>query len=427
MHNSYLRYKIVQFFFVCLLTFGIVSCDDNSKKAKQTQQKTVTQKKAVVVAKKAVVVAKKAVVVAKKASMISPVLNNGKKWRIGYIQGGPYRDYHDIFTATIRSLMDLGWIEKGTIPKATEKEGNKVIWQWLAKQKSNYLEFVQNGYYSSNWDKKIRPNTKTQLINRLNTKKGLDLVIAMGTWAGQDLANNKHSTSTIVLSTSDPLQSKIITSITDSGFDHLHATIDPTRYERQVQLFHDIIKFKKLGVIYEDSLEGRSYAALSDIQKVSKAKGFSIVSCIAKFSTPKPADAERNVVKCTNELAKKVDALYIPVHSGVNTKNMPALLKPLYENKIPTFSQSGSIDVQYGVLLSIAQAQQKYVGQFHADTIAKVLHGVKPRSLKMIFEEPPKIAINLKAAKLISYDPPVDILGVADEIYQEIKKAEKEK
>ncbi len=37
---------------------------------------------------------------------------------------------------------------------------------------------------------------------------------------------------------------------------------------------------------------------------------------------------------------------------------------------------------------------------------------------------PPKIAINLKTAEIIGYDPPVDVLGAADEIYQEIEKPE---
>lgn len=53
-------------------------------------------------------------------------------------------------------------------------------------------------------------------------------------------------------------------------------------------------------------------------------------------------------------------------------------------------------------------------------TIAKILNGAKPRHLTQIFLNPPKIAINLKTAQLIGYDPSVDIVGAADEIFTEI-------
>ena len=103
---------------------------------------------------------------------------------------------------------------------------------------------------------------------------------------------------------------------------------------------------------------------------------------------------------------------------GITFKTLPKVLAPLIQEKIPTFSQYGSDEVKYGVLLSIAQAGFKYVGRYTAEVIAKIFNGAKPRDLDQVFEDPPKIAINLKTAIEIGYDPPVDILGAADEIYQ---------
>ncbi len=95
----------------------------------------------------------------------------------------------------------------------------------------------------------------------------------------------------------------------------------------------------------------------------------------------------------------------------------------LSSNRI-SFSQSGSEEVKYGFLLSNSTAGFKYVGLFHAKSIAKVFKGVKPRDLGQVFEGPPKIAINLKTAEIISFDPPMIILGAADEIYEEIQTPE---
>ena len=47
-----------------------------------------------------------------------------------------------------------------------------------------------------------------------------------------------------------------------------------------------------------------------------------------------------------------------------------------------------------------------------------------PNELEQLFEEPPKIAINLKTAELVGFDPPVVLLGAADEIFEDIPTAQ---
>ncbi len=344
-----------------------------------------------------------------------------RKMRIAYYQGGPYVDYQTILKAVIRGLATKGWVEEPVFPELTDPADTKELWGWLSTEhKSDYIEFVESAYYNAEWNKSKRSIITKQAIERFTTEKDIDLVFAFGTWAGQDLATDAHSTPVEVISASDPLASKIVKSIDDSGFDNVHAKIEIDRYKRQIELFYDIIGFKKLGVVYEDSVEGKSYAALDDIYEVAKQRGFELVPCFAQFSGVTDQQAEDNVLSCHTALASQVDALYITVHRGVNFRNLPRLLKPLFKQKIPTFSQSGSTEVRYGVLMSIAQAEFKYAGLFHANAIGRMLNGEKPRDLDQQFQSPLKIAINLKTAELIEFDPTVDILAAADEIYQEI-------
>ena len=89
-------------------------------------------------------------------------------------------------------------------------------------------------------------------------------------------------------------------------------------------------------------------------------------------------------------------------------------------HRIPTFSQAGAKEVEYGFLLSISRPGFKSVGLFLAATIAKVLNGAKPRQLKQLFEETQNIAINLKTAELVGLYLYADILAAADEIYRDI-------
>ena len=362
----------------------------------------------------------------KKHSMAPKTKPNGKKWRIGYLEGGPYVNYQLYLKEIVGALGEIEWIQKAAIPAQRDPEDTRRMWAWIAANaKSKYLEFVADAYYSANWDKALREKIKKTVLRRLSRKRDIDFMIAMGTWAGQDLANNQHSVATTVVSCSDACAANIVKSVEDSGYDHLHARLDPRRYERQVKIFHDIIGFNRLGVAYENSVAGKSYAAIDDVEKVAKERGFEIVRCYAVSDVADLKLAADALVKCHKQLATKIDAMYLTTHSGLKPGNLPRLLAPLNKRKIPTFSQAGSRDVRYGVLLSIATASTsfKYAAGFHAEVMAKIFNGAKPRELSQIYESPPKIAINLVTAQTIEWDPPVDILGAADEIYQEIETA----
>ena len=359
----------------------------------------------------------------KKDFSTAPKMNDGKKWRVGYYEGGEFRNYKTFLISTVNGLMKLGWIETAEFPPQEGAE-TKALWTWLSTQmKSKYVEFVEDAHYGANWDRPLRKKMTSEIISRLNQKKDIDLMIGAGTWAGQDLANDKHQTPTMVISVSDALASGIIKSIEDSGFDHIHARVDPLRYERQIQIFHDIIGFRKLGVAYQNDKAGRSYAAVDKIEKIAKERGFDIISCHIKAGLTLKQE-EENMKKCFRELGKKADAIYVTLHTGVNKKSIPELVAITNSNRIPTFSQIGSKEVRYGLLASLSQAGFIHVGQFQAEIMAKIFNGAKPRQLDQVFQDPPKIAINLKTAEIIGYDPPMEVLGIVDETYEEIEKPE---
>lgn len=353
---------------------------------------------------------------------MNPVLNHGKKWRIAYYEGGPYGNYPDNLKALAVALSDIGWLKKISIPDFADRNDTALMWQWLcANTKSDYIQFVSDAYWSGNWDKDLRKKNRDAAMNRLNKTRDIDLMLAMGTWAGQDFANNEHAVPTVVISASNPLNSGIIRSIDDSGFDHVNARVDPARYQLQLSIFYDAFQFKKLGIVYDmETSEGKSYAGIEDVKKSAAKHGYEIIACHAPSANTSRKEAKAAIVKCYTEIADKVNAVYITAHRGVTLDSLPALLAPLNAKGIPSFSQQGSEEVRYGVLMSIAQAGFKYIARFHAETIAKIFNGAKARNLPQLFEEPPRIAVNLKTASNIGYYPPMEILSVADEIFEEI-------
>ena len=342
-----------------------------------------------------------------------PIKNNGNKWRIGYYEGGPWRDYQASLVATIKSLMKHGWIEKAPMPRMVNQNDTKKLWEWLAvESKSDFLEFPENAYWSADWDKQIRKENKQRCINALQSK-AVDLMFAMGTWAGKDLANNLHSVPTIVMSTTDAIGAGIIKSAEDSGFDHVLAKYDPTRYERQFRLFHDIFHFNNVGIIYEDSKEGRIFSHLKAVKKIAAERKFNIVECQACDNNMCPGQKEkiRNAyLKCIKEIAPKIDAIIYSDHTGANPENLKECNKILFEYKIPSWSPRGVQLVEYGALMSIARADFSDLGIFYTKKISQIFHGKKPRSLNQVHKEIFKLAINTETARKIGYKIPSNLL-----------------
>ena len=158
------------------------------------------------------------------------------------------------------------------------------------------------------------------------------------------------------------------------------------------------------------------------MEATAKQRGFEIVRCNTPFNGVSRKQAEEGIIRCYNEIAKSADAVYITVHQGVTLDSMEQLLAPLIAAKIPTFSMNGTNEVKHGVLMSLSQAGFSDVGRFHAETIARVFNGAKPRDLEQRWYAPAKLAINLETARLIGYQPNVDTMLAADQVYERTLK-----
>ena len=344
----------------------------------------------------------------------------GRPVRVAYIEGGFYTDYARILVAVAQGLAELGVIADGDAPLPENAESTADIWQWLcANAGGNAIEFVPDGYYSAGWDDTLFAKKRAELVARLNDTKDIDLVLAFGTKAGQAMAADDHSTPVAVLSVTDAVTAGIIPSPEDSGRDHVFAMVEPNRYYREVVLFHDIFQFKRLGIAYEDSEKGRASIALPQIRKAAEDSGFDLLTCVDTLYYDDPAPAVANLIRCHEKLAEAgVDAVYMTVNNGMQPEAMGDILRPLLEKRLPTFSQNGVEEVRHGVLLSISQINFSGQGMFAAKAIANIIKGESPRSQKQGYEEPLSLALNLRTAMLIGWNPSLAVLSAIDEIFQ---------
>lgn len=350
---------------------------------------------------------------------LAPHDNNGHKFRIGYCETEPWVNYSGTFYALIIGLQKLGWVNN--IEGLTYVNGQldtSEMWQWMAAHDvSPYLEFVADAHYTLSL---MEGQPEETVIKRLQNQD-IDLIIAMGTRAGKALANDRHRVPLAVFSTSNAVSSGIIKAENDSGNDHIWAHMDPRVYQRQINVFHDIFGFKKMGLVYEDSAMGRVFAALEDAQRVGEEQGFEVLAYPIK-EPANPDDRERYYTDLLNihqQMAGQVDAMYLTM-APIESQRLLEMLAPFYDRKIPVFSQLGTEEVKSGALLSVARADFDGVGQFGAESIIGLLNGTSARQLPQVFENVPHIALNLEIARRIDFKPPFEILLVADEIFQRV-------
>lgn len=350
---------------------------------------------------------------------------DGSKWRIGYYEGGQYQDYKPMLYFLMVELEELGWLELERHPDY-DALGHRELWDFFVENAhSDYLELVQDAWYApGNFDEDLRPKVRKQVIERLNEQGDIDLMLAMGTWAGQDLATDEHSVPVEVISSSDPVGAGIVAGPYDAGLPHVHTKVEPWRYSRQLEVFHEFVQFERLGVVLEPTPEGRHYAALDDVYAVASRFGFEVVECHASFHNVDQQEAEAQALACYEELAPQVDAVYVTVHRGVNPRTLAAIVPLLNSHRVRSFSMLGSSQVKYGLLLSQAQSSFTHVCGFHAASIAKIFNGARPADLPMVFRPPVKLAFNRATALAIGYTPPVTLLAAADIIYDTIAVAD---
>jgi ABC-type uncharacterized transport system substrate-binding protein len=316
-----------------------------------------------------------------------------KKYRIGYLQGGDYHTYRQLFASVMKEIERIGW--------------------------SDRLVFPKDACYSAEWD---RDRCK-EMARKLADRKDLDMIWAFGTWAGQEMVKtNNHTTPIVVMSVSNAVKSKIVPSFEDSGRDNLTTRIDPYKYERQMRLFFDIFRFKKLGFVYANTPTGKTYAALDTLEKLSKELKFELVG-YNKIPENKK-DAPKWILKGIQEIAPKVDAYYMTICIGFELSQVYEVMEILNKHKIPTMSMYGADYVKAGALMTIADSRYQQRARFTVAKVVKILEGAKPRDFPIVFAPGPRLAINLAAAKKVGWDPPIDILATADQVYNEIKSLE---
>ena len=352
------------------------------------------------------------------AKKFPPCLNNGKKWKIGYYQSGKSLKHNFSLKNYLDHLAEMGWLKPLDWEKLPEGSGTKELWSFLAKNmQSKYLRIEKKHFWCSEWNQPKRRIVRKQVLSKLQNNE-VDLMLVMGTWPGQDLANNLHSTPTLYLESYFPIrklfkESKQIP-------DHLYLARDSHFLQRQIRLFRRITKFKVLGVVYVASSEGRFRSSLKLLKNLSKEKKFKLV--VVRVLPHDELTSEERLkehIKAHEKIAPQIDAMWLTSSFMERPESACRILAPFFKYKVPTWYPHGRQGVANGAIFGVIHNPHKKA-QYYAEITAKIFNGVKPESQMQNLPIDNHLAINCASAKKIGFKIPRTLLGVAKQSYLNI-------
>ncbi len=341
---------------------------------------------------------------------------DGGKFRVAVVFSGEYWEYFDNFKGLVEGFSNIGWANTIPIPSAISM-GETLI-AWLARTNySEYVEFPPEYFFNMEWGDD--DSAEEILIRNMDSINGkVDCVIAYGTMAAKMFYDlDAYSVPVVADAVSDPIMAGVTLTERDSGKEFFTIRVDPDIYRKQVRLFHDIVGFKKLGIVYGDDVYGRSYGAVRDVETVANERGFEIIR-----NTNMTEDITEETVPlylaALRDVASKADAVYLGAPNALTEFDIVhEVVAILDEAGVPSFSLEGTIRVKDGVLFSLSSSGMIRSGIYTAAKLARLFEGDSARSQNQIFESVPEIAVNLASAASIGFKVPVSLIVESDEIY----------
>ena len=341
-------------------------------------------------------------------------------FHVAYIEGDPYLNYAGHLSGIARGLAERGYVESAeSMPYSEGSDDAETLWKWLSEHSAQGIEFSEDDFYQLLY---MTEAEQTAFVQRMNKSNEIDLLLVMGTAAAKFVKENNIQTDSMVASVTNAYASGIVEDTAYSGIDSLWAHTSPNRYYNQLNVFYNIFPFNKLGIVYEDSENGKNEISYTDIRKFAEDKKIELVEVpvSADQKMDGPVLYEEKMMEGFRSLAGNVDAVYM-TNCGYRTpERIPEYLMPLYAEGIPVFSQTGKNDVVNGATLTIYRSGFDEVGSFCADRLVQIMEGKRPGELSQEYDESQAICINLAAAERAGLEIPFKTLLSADTIINRI-------
>ncbi len=260
-------------------------------------------------------------------------------------------------------------------------------------------------------------------INELTGRSDIDLVFTIGTHSTKRMVKAEKKTPIVYTIVGDPQHAGIVKDWKSSGANYTGVET-PEYYTKVVRLMHHFVPFKRLGMIYLQGSPSHE-AGIRQIQKLSKEVGFDFIHEGFPLRNENrvrfPRDQIRsNMQSALETVCPRVDAFFVQT-SNTFTKEFDLFMAAFLENRI--VSAGDPTNIEKGLVMGIGKDAKRF-GRQCAQYAVKILEGTPPAALPMDVGTKLSVDVNLKAAELVGFDPPFELISGADNLYQNVISAD---
>jgi len=256
-------------------------------------------------------------------------------------------------------------------------------------------------------------------IKELSARADIDLVFTIGTHSTKRMVKAEKKKPIIFTIVGDPQNAGIIDNWKSSGANFTGVET-PEYYSKVVRLMHHFVPFKSLGMIYLKGSPSHE-AGINQIRKLSKELGFKFVHrgfpLRNKNRVPFPRNQiRRNMQSALETVCPNVEAFFVQT-SNTFTKEFDLFMAAFQKYHI--ISAGDPTNIEKGLVMGIGKDANRF-GRQCAQYAVNILNGTAPAALPMDVGSKLTVDVNLKAAEMIDYTPPFELISGADNLYQKV-------
>jgi ABC-type uncharacterized transport system substrate-binding protein len=286
----------------------------------------------------------------------------------------------------------------------------------------HYLKILgKDGDYQIVEDFNANSNIKAleSKIKALTQRSDIDLFFAIGTHSTKRLIKAEQKRPIVFTIVGDAQNAGIIEDWKSSGANFTGVET-PEYYSKVVRLMHNFVPFKSLGMIYLEGSPSHE-AGIHQIRKLSKELGFKFVRrgfpLRNKNRVPFPRNKIRGDMQSALEsVCPQVEAFFVQT-SNTFTKEFDLFMTAFLKYRI--ISAGDPTNIKKGLVMGIGKDADRF-GRQCAQYAIHILNGTSPASLPMDVGFKLTVDVNLKAAEMIGFAPPFELISGADNLYQDV-------
>lgn len=293
---------------------------------------------------------------------------------IGFFEGGPYAAHSEFRDHYRRQL-------EAALPPGCD------------------VQFVPQGFKSAEWKRE----RSRELAAELATDRSVDMVVALGPWAVEDLLAAGFDRPIVAALRSDPVLEGLVDRQNHPRYDNLAVRVRPNKVRHDLARIATLGTVKKLGVLYFPA-DAEFAAAVSSIDSLARQQGMEVVG---------GEGYDRNgtyaFYKAADELKGKVDALYLGPLWGFDHAKERQFFDRLHLQHMKCFSAEGERPVLRGGMMGGSVETMRTTAAFHVWQTVQIIQGARTSDLMTVMDETPGVVINEYIADLLDVDLPEDI------------------